>query len=300
MLKKILFIIFLGVPGLSSAQELNCQVTINAQQINGDKTIFDVLKKQVADFMNNTRWTNGDQFKQEEKIECSILINVQERVSTEEFKGTIQVQSRRPVYKTNYNTVVINHLDPDFQFQYVANQPFIFNENTYNGNLISVLAFYANMIVGMDYETFSKKGGEANFQKAVTIVNNAQNAAEKGWKAFDNNRNRYWFSENILNPRFVLIREAMYNYHRQGLDVMTDKLEDGKKVIMQCIDDIQKVAKDQPNSFLLQFVFNAKGDEIINIFKTNTAPDIQAQIAQKMKAIDPGNAIKYDKIVGGN
>ncbi len=298
-MRKLLFILFaLGMFFQSKAQELNCQVTVNAQQINGDKTIFETLKKQVQDFMNNTRWTNSDQFKQDEKIECSILINVTERVSTEEFKGSIQIQSRRPVFKTNYPCVIINHQDPDFQFQYVANQPFILNENTYNGNLISVLAFYANMIIGMDYDTYALKGGEASFQKAVTIVNNAQSASEKGWKAFDNNRNRYWFSENILNPRFVGVREAMYKYHRLGLDIMTDKLEDGKKVILQTLDDILKVSKDQPNSFLLQFVFNAKNEEIIGMFKTNTAPDVQQQVITKMTNMDPGNAMKYQKIVG--
>jgi hypothetical protein len=150
----------------------------------------------------------------------------------------------------------------------------------------------------MDYDSFSLKGGDPHYQRAVTIVNNAQSASEKGWKAFDGNRNRYWFSENILNPRFAGVREAMYKYHRLGLDIMSEKLDDGKKVIVQAIDDIFKVSKDQPNSFLLQFFFNAKNDEIVGIFKTNTPADVQAQVITKLTNMDPGNAMKYAKITG--
>lgn len=292
-----LFIILLVIHIKLNAQELNCQVTVNAQQIAGDKTIFETLRKQAQDFMNATQWTNGDQFKQEEKIECSFLINITERVTTEEFKATIQVQSRRPVYKSNYNSVLINFQDNDFQFQYVANQPFIFNENTYNGNLISVLAFYGYIITGFDYESFSLKGGEPMFQKAVTVVNNAQNAPERGWKAFEGNRNRYWLTENLLNPRFDGVRKALYTYHRLGMDLMSEKIEEGKKNVLVAIEELNRVAKDQPNSFLLQFVFNAKGDEIVNIFKTNTQPDVQQQVITKMISMDAGNAMKYQKII---
>ncbi|HSH64921.1 MAG TPA: DUF4835 family protein, partial [Bacteroidia bacterium] len=166
------------------AQELNCQVQITTQQISGtDKRIYDLMKTQIYEFMNNRKWTN-ETFRNEERIDCSILINITERLATDEFNATFQIQSRRPVFESSYNSVLLNFIDNDFHFKYTEGQQLDYSETTYLSNLTSILAFYANMVIGLDYDSFSLDGGTPYFQKALAIANNAQGSGEKGWKAF--------------------------------------------------------------------------------------------------------------------
>lgn len=290
--------LFLLISGFSSAQELNCTVSVISPSIqNTEKRIFETLQKDIREFMNSTRWTN-DVFALEERIECSILITVGERISNDRFKATMQVQSSRPAYMTSYNTVMLNVNDQDFTFQYVENQPLQFQENQTVSNLTSVLAFYAYMIVGADYDSFSLKGGEPHYQKALQIVNNSQNATERGWKAFEGSKNRYWLIENMLNARYEEFRGVMYKYHREGLDVMQSDINTGRQAITECLKPLKTIRMDQPNSYLMTVFFTAKVDEMINIFK-EAFPDVKTKAANDLMQMDPANANKYQAIVKG-
>ena len=290
--------LFLLISGFSSAQELNCTVSVISPSIqNTEKRIFETLQKDIREFMNSTRWTN-DVFALEERIECSILITVGERISNDRFKATMQVQSSRPAYMTSYNTVMLNVNDQDFTFQYVENQPLQFQENQTVSNLTSVLAFYAYMIVGADYDSFSLKGGEPYYQKALQIVNNSQNATERGWKAFEGSKNRYWLIENMLNARYEEFRGVMYKYHREGLDVMQSDINTGRQAITECLKPLKTIRMDQPNSYLMTVFFTAKVDEMINIFK-EAFPDVKTKAANDLMQMDPANANKYQAIVKG-
>jgi hypothetical protein len=287
---------FLIITTSSIAQELNCTINIMSPQIqNTEKRIFETLQKDIREFMNTTRWT-GDVFALEERIECSILITVGERISNDKFKATMQIQSSRPTFKTSYNTVMLNVNDQDFTFQYVESQPLQFQENQHVGNLTSVLAFYAYMIIGTDYDSFSLKGGEPYFQKALQIVNNAQNEPERGWKAFEGSRNRYWLIENMLNARYEDFRGVMYKYHREGLDVMQSDINTGRLAITECLKPLKTIRMDQPNSYLMTVFFTAKVDEMINIFK-EAFPDVKTKAANDLMQMDPANANKYQTIV---
>jgi hypothetical protein len=277
------------------AQELNCTVKVLSPAIQGtEKSVFETLETAIKEFMNNTRWTN-DNFKQDERIECNITINVTRRISVDEFEANIIVQSRRPVYKSSYNTNLINYQDNDFTFKYTPFQPFEFNENTFINNLTSTLGYYAYIFIGLDYDTFSPDGGTPYYQKAQTIVNNAQNASEKGWKAFEGSKNRYWLAENLANSNFKGVRSCLYNYHRMGLDMMTNDVELARKNIADALEGLQKVHNMQMGSFLMQIFFLAKADEIVNIFSVAT-PDVKNKLVPLLNTIDPGNVTKYEKL----
>ncbi len=282
----------------SSAQELNCQISVLTPQIQeSNKTIFETLQNQIRDFMNNRKWT-GDNFESNERIECSMIINVTERVSTDEFKATIQIQSRRPVYKTSYNSPMINHQDNDFNFRYVQDQVLDFDENSIGTNLTATLAYYAYMIIGLDYDSYSADGGTPYFLKAQTIVNNAQSIGERGWKAFESQRNRYWLVENILNVQFRPMRNCLYKYHRLGFDKMNDNVIESRVTILDALRPLKNVYNDRPNSFFMQFFFNAKADELVNLYQQGT-PDEKTQVTLLLSQIDPGNIAKYNTIASG-
>lgn len=289
-------LVILFISSNTYGQELNCRITVNHQQIQGtNKQVFQSLQQSIYEFMNNRIWTNHV-YAPQERIECNVMINITEQISVDEFKGSIQVQSNRPVYNTSYNTTMLNYQDNNFQFKYIEYQPLDFNENTHLSNLTSVLAFYAYVIIGLDYDSYSMEGGNPYFQKAEKIVSNAQNAPEKGWKAFESMKNRYWMIENLTNDRFSPVRECMYKYHRQGMDVLAEKTPQGRAVIFESIELLKKVHRVKPGSFLLQLFFGAKSDEIVKIF-SEAYPDEKARIVQTLKEIDIANSSKYDKIM---
>ncbi len=295
---RTLTFILLFATLISNAQELNCTVSVVSPTIqNTEKRIFETLQKDIREFMNSTKWTN-DVFALEERIECSILITVGERIGNDKFKATMQVQSSRPIYMTSYNTVLLNVNDQDFTFRYLESQPLQFQENQHIDNLTSVLAFYAYMIIGADYDSFSLKGGEPFFQKAQQIVSNAQNEPERGWKAFDGTKNRYWLIENMLNARYDEFRGVVYKYHREGLDMMQADLNTGRQAITDCLKPLKKIRMDQPNSYLMTVFFTAKVDELINVFK-EAFPDVKTKAANDLMQMDPANANKYQTIVKG-
>lgn len=294
-----LLLVIIFTANLAIAQELLCKVDINTQQVSGtDKRVYDNMKTQIYEFLNNRKWTT-ETFKNEERIDCSILINITERLSTDEFNATLQIQTRRPVFESSYNSVLLNFIDNDVHFRYTEGQQLEYSENTYISNLTSILAFYANMVIGLDYDSFSLNGGTPYFQKALSIANNAQGSDEKGWKAFDGTRNRYWMINNMLDAPFIPLRECMYNYHRKGLDIMYQNTVAGRTVILESIESLSKVHNIKPLSFSLQVFFNAKSDEIINIFMGATAEE-KTKIMEVLSVIDPTNNNKYQKITNTN
>ncbi len=296
MRKVFTFLFFISITHFSFAQELNCQVQVVSPQIQGtNKRVFDVLKTAIVEFMNNRKWTN-DTYKNNERIDCSILINITKQIAIDDFEATIQVQSRRPVFKASYNSLLFNFNDNDFHFRYLENQPLDFTDNTYSSNLTSVLAYYAYLIIGMDYDSFSLKGGTPYLQKCLAVVNNAQGSSETGWKAFDGTKNRYWVINNMLDATFIPIREAMYKYHRLGMDVMATDKEGGRKAILASIEGLKEIHGIKPLSFSMQVFFNAKSDELINVFSGAT-PDEKTKILDIVNLIDPTNSNKYQKII---
>ncbi len=294
-IKHLLLFVLIALCNSLIAQELNCTVKVLSPAIQGtEKSVFETLETAVKEFMNNTRWSN-DNFKQDERIECNITINVTKRLAVDEFEANIIVQSRRPVYKSSYNTNLINYQDNDFTFKYTPFQPFEFNENAFTNNLTSTLAYYAYIFIGLDYDTYSPDGGTPFYQKAQTIVNNAQNASDKGWKAFEGSKNRYWLAENLANSNYKGVRSCLYNYHRMGLDRMTQDVELSRKSIADGLEGLLKVHNMQMGSFLMQIFFLAKADEIVNIFSVAT-PDVKNKLVTLLNTIDPGNVTKYEKL----
>lgn len=263
---------------------------------NVDKKVFETLQQAIFEFMNNTKWTT-DKFLNQERIECSVTITVNERVSNDEFKGSIQITSRRPIFNTSYYSPILNFNDDDFQFKYIEYQPLEFTENSSNPNLTAVLGFYAYIILGMDYDSFHLNGGAPFFAKAQALVNNMQNAREAGWRAFEGTRNRYWLAENLTNPVFKPFHEMFYQYHIKGLDVMSKKKDDGLSNITESLELLSDVYREKPGSLLLQTLFYAKADEIVNIF-TGAYPDQKVRITNLLNEIDPANSTKYAKIMG--
>ena len=298
-LKRIVFLMLLFVPPMIMAQELKCNIQINSQKIQGsNRIVYQTLQTALYEFMNNTSWTNHV-YGIDERIECNIVINLNEQLGSAEYKGTIQVQMRRPVFNASYNTTVLNFLDNNFDFRYLELTKLDFSENTHTSNLTSVLAFYAYIILGIDYDSYSLLGGTEYFQKAEKILNNAQNATERGWKAYEGNRkNRYWIIENILNEKYKPVREVLYRYHRLGLDVMNEKVVEGRAEIVECLATLQKVYREKPDQYLLfmQLFFDAKNDELVNLF-SESYPTEKARVINILTEIDNANASKYKAIL---
>ena len=296
MKKTIIFFVVLIFAGTSGfAQELRCNVTVSAQRIQGaNQNLFRTMQSDLYEFMNNRKWTEHV-YSYDEKIRCNILIRLDEQLSADEFRGSIQVQLKRPTFNSSYETTILNIKDNDFHCRYVEFQPLEFNETSNRDNLTNILAYYAYVILGFDYDTFSIEGGSAFFQKAQAIVNNSQNAREKGWKAFESERNRYWLMENIMNRSYADYRKCMYTYHREGLDMMSERPEEGRANIAKSLRDIQKVFRRRPSIYILQMFFDSKADELVNIF-SKSFPDERNRVLTILNEVDPSNGSKYEKI----
>lgn len=295
-----LFWILLLLPAGLLAQELKCNIQIVSQQIQGtNKQVFETLQTELYEFMNNKVWTNHA-FAPEERIECNMLFNITEQLSADEFRGTLQIQSRRPVYNTNYNTVMLNYLDNDIQFRYIEFEPLEFDINSHISNLTSILAFYAYTILALDYDSFAPEGGEQFWAAAEKIVDNAQNAQEKGWKPFDNSshRNRYWLVKDFIDPEYAPVRQFLYRYHRLGLDVMDEKVNEGRAEIANSLELLQEVYRQKPDPFLqpLHLIFDAKSDEMVSVF-SESFPEEKNRVYEILNEINQANANKYKAII---
>ncbi len=277
------------------SQELRCNISISHQRIQGaNQNLFRTMQSDIYEFMNNRKWTDHV-YSYDEKLKCNIMILLEEQISADEFRGTIQVQLIRPVFDSSYETTILNIKDNDFRCRYVEFQPLEFNETSNRDNLTNILAFYAYVILGFNYDTFSPEGGTPYFEKAQAIVNNSQNMVEKGWKSFENERNRYWLMENVMNKSYSDFRNCMYSYHRNGLDLMSQRVEEGRANIANSLRDLQKVFRRRPSTYILQMFFDAKADELVNIF-SKSYPDERTRVLTILNEIDPSNGNKYSKI----
>jgi len=282
------------------SQEFRCNIQVVSQQIQGtNKQVFQTLQNAMFEFMNNRVWTDHV-YTMEERIECNMMFNITEQMSADEFRGTLTVQARRPVYNTNYNTTTLNFVDNDIRFRYVEFAPLEFDLNSHLSNLTSILAFYAYFILGIDYDTFSLLGGTPYFNNAERIVLNAQNAAETGWKPMDNisHKNRYWLVKDMIDADYEPVRAFNYRYHRLGLDVMDEKIAEGRAEITNSLELLQQVYRRRPDPYmyLLRLVFDSKVDEIVNVY-TESYPEERTRAYDILVEVDKPNANKYKAIM---
>ncbi len=293
-MKKIFSLFLLLTITLIQAQELNCIVKINANQVaTTNKQIFKTLEKSLTDFINKTIWTSQI-YKQNEKINCSMMINVTS-YDSDQFTASIQVQSSRPIYNSTYTSPVFNYNDKDFNFLYTEFQNLNFNPSTFESNLVSVISFYSYMIIGMDADTFSLNGGNSSFKIAQEISNVAQTSGYKGWTQGDSNQNRYYLINDILSNTYSPYREAMLSYHYKGLDTMTQDLKTAKSEIKIAIKTLKKIYSLRPNAFLTRVFFDAKSDEIISIFSGGPVVEV-ADLVEDLNRISPLNSLKWAEI----
>ncbi len=287
---RILIIAFLLVVSLVRSQELNCVVLINDQEIGvSNKQVFTTMQESIFEFMNNTKWTNIP-YRNHEKIDCSLTINILENPETNLYKGNLQLQVSRPIYNSTYKTPILNFNDNDISFNYEEYQPLNYNRNSFDSNLVSLLTYYVYTILGFHADTFSLKGGENYFKEAENVVNQAQQGGGKGWNNIDGNYTRYKLNENLLSPVFEEFRKTMYLYHLHGLDRMVEDKTQAKKAISGSIISLKKIYDDRPNTFLIRVFMDTKSDEIVDVFSDGPRTDnseLREVLIKIFPALDP-------------
>jgi hypothetical protein len=300
--KSIIFFLSLSLclTRQAGAQEFNARVTVLYNQVKTtiDRKVFQTLQTGLTNFLNNRKWT-GETHQQQEKIVCNFLLNLTGVDDQNVYRATLTVQAARPVFNTSYLAPLINYQDNDISFRYVEFQPIEFNENRISGtdplvsNLTAVFAYYAYIILGLDHDSFSPRGGDPWFQKANNIVNSAPDGRSiAGWKPFDGLRNRYWLAENFLNSRYTLVHDAYYIYYRLGMDKMYENDTEAREQILNCLSNLNTVASESPNIMALQFFFQGKSDEIIKLFKKASLQD-RARATELLQRLDITNAGRY-------
>lgn len=304
MHKRIVFVFtFIISVMLVQGQEIQARLTVMANKVSTqvDKKIFQTLQTALVNFLNNRRWTN-DVFQSNEKIQCNFLLNVEQDLGNNVYKGKLTIQAARPVYNTTYDSPIMNFLDDNVVFRYVEFQPVEFNENRVQGNdpvaanLTAVLAYYVNLILGFDYDSFTPRGGDSYFQKAWNIVNNSPDGKDiTGWKSFESQRNRYWLAENLNNNRFALIHDALYAYYRSGMDIFYENEDQGRNGIINCLNFLNTINSENPNSMILQFFFQGKSTELVKIFSHANA-DQKSRAKDILTKLDITNAAAYKEI----
>jgi hypothetical protein len=279
---------------------LNCQVSIVAdaklELTTVDQDVIAQLKQTMSDLMNNTQWTK-DKFKVEERINCVLQLQIKEKSGTGTYSGSLQVQSSRPAFNSSYNTTLLNFLDENITFSFSRNALLVYAPNQFRDNLTSILAFYAYFIIGMDYDSFSLKGGTPYFNEAQQIVSLAQSSGAAGWKSNESSkRNRFWLVDNVLHQLFEPLRECTYVYHRKGVDKLYDDKVSARKQMFEALSKLNTVTQNRPNSINLINFVQAKRLEIKEIAADAETKE-KTDIVNLMKKIDPSNASKYDEIL---
>jgi len=295
-MKKIvsfLFLIFIGI-GNVQAQQLNCTVQVNSDKIaSTNNQVFKNLQKSISDFINKTDWT-GEVYKQNEKINCSMVIIINSYDSNQ-FSATLQVESTRAIFNSSYASPVFNYNDKDFSFNYVEFENLNFNPQNFDSNLVSVLAYYSYMILGFDGDTFTLNGGKNWFEIAQQILTVAQQSGYKGWTQGDGIQNRYFLVNDILSGTYDSFRTAEYQYHREGLDTMSSDLKASKNKVLESIKTLSQVYKVRPNAFLTRIFFDAKVDEIVSIL--SGGPNVElADTIETLNRLSPLNSSKWASI----
>ncbi|GAB4158451.1 MAG: DUF4835 family protein [Winogradskyella sp.] len=293
-MRRILIIVVLLSSISAFSQELNCTVNVIAQQTGNDNNVvFRTLEKQLNEFVNNTKWTDQP-FGLEERINCSMVINVT-NYENDNFSATLQVSSSRPVFNSTYSSPVYNYNDKDFNFKYLEFQNFVFNPLQFESNLVSVISFHVFMILGMDADTFTLNGGDEYFAQAQTIANYSQQLNGQGWKLEDGLQSRFALIDNLLSPTFKEIRSTMYTYHREGMDVMAEDTKKGKSTIIAMLSELQKIHRRRPNSYLMRVFFDAKSDELMDILSGGPSVNI-TEAVDILNKIAPMHSQKWRKI----
>jgi len=293
----IISLTLVGICALSSqGQELNCNVVVNADQIQtSERIVFKDMETSLSQFMSTRKWTN-DLFTPEEKITCNMIITIDKMPSIGTFSATVQIQAARPIYNTNYESIIFNFADRDWQFEYVESQPLEFNENVFQNNLVAMMAYYAYVIIGMDYDSFGENAGTPYFQKAQDIVNNAQQSNRAGWDSFGSTRNRYWLVENLNNQQMSPLRKGMYEYHRLALDTYDTDQEKSRATILETLKEMKKVKDNYPNAILIISFMDAKTDELINIFSEGNL-QVRREAYDVLTKLDPTQSDKLKTII---
>jgi hypothetical protein len=288
-----IILIFFSVIQLS-AQELNCTITVNADKIPGsNKQIFKTLENSLNEFVNQKRWTKFS-YKLQERINCNLTLTILEQTGSE-FRGHIQIQSSRPVYNTSYLTPVFNFKDDNFSFQYTEFEPLQFNQNSFESNLVSIVTFYSYIMLGMDADTFMLNGGATYFTMAQNVLVQAQQSGYAGWNQNDGSKTRFTLIDNIISPTYSMFKSVMYQYHRNGLDILSTETKNAKENIGETISMLKSIYDSRPNAFLLRIFMDSKADEIVNIFSEGPKYDTY-KLKENLMKISPINAAKWNEI----
>lgn len=306
MHKKIILAVAVFIVSFSvHSQEIQARLTVNVNKdkvgTQIDRKVFQTLQTALTNFVNSRKWT-GDAFQTSEKIQCSFLININAVVGQNLFSGSLTVQAARPAYNSAYQCPLVNFIDDNIYFKYQEYQPIEFNENRIQGNdplasnLTAVLAYWVYMILGFDYDSFSLRGGDSYFQKAQNIVNNAPESRDiSGWKNFESQRNRYWLSENVNNNRFALLHDAFYSYYRGGMDIFYENVDEARNGILNCLNFLNTINTENPNSMIMQFFFQGKSAEIVKVF-SKASKEVRDKALNLLMKLDITNARIYSEL----
>jgi hypothetical protein len=295
-MKKIFLYVLLTIFGFrAAAQDLNARVQVLSPKISGsNKRIFQTLETAMKEFLNGRKWS-ADAILPQERIDCNFVLNVTNWDGSSNFSGELQVQSSRPVYNATYSSTLINLNDKDIDFVYNEGQTIDYTDQSFQNNLSSIMAFYAYIIIGIDYDSFSLYGGSPYFAASQTVINNAQTSSYRGWKAFDGNVNRYWLAENLNNKVYEPLRSFIYDYHRNGLDVMADDAAKGRKEISSILPSLQQINRQRVGSMLPLIFYTAKSDELVSLF-SKAEPQERLQAMNILVQADPANGNKYQTL----
>ncbi|SFW27059.1 DUF4835 family protein [Cellulophaga fucicola] len=294
MYKLVITFFCFTIFSTATAQELNCTVTINSEKVGQtNQQVFKTLERSLNDFMNKTKWTNRI-YKDQERVNSRMFITISEYESNR-FKADIQIQSSRPVFNTSYETPIFNYKDNEFSFTYIEFQPLVYNQNSFDSNLVGVMSYYAYIMLGLDADSFALEGGTEYFKKAQNIVTQAQGNNSAGWSQSSGKRTRFELVDNILSNAYREYRVAMYNYHRKGMDVLADNNSTGKQVISGTMRLLSTIAKRRTNAFLLQTFFDAKSEEIVSIFSDGPKTDV-VKLKEVLNTAAPFYSSTWNKI----
>ncbi len=296
-LSNILLVTLLGIASISISysQELNCKVSINADQIQtSERSVFKDMERAITTFLNTRKWTS-DTYKNHEKINCGIFLNISKMPSIGVFSASAQITLARPVYNSNYETVLLNFADREWEFEYLESQPMEYNDNTYINNLTSMLAFYAYVILAMDYDSFGELGGSQFVQRAFTVVNNAQSSNRPGWAALGSTRSRYALLENLNNPQMVDLRKNSYTYHRIALDTFDKNPDQSRDKILEVLRNIKRIWNIYPSSISIISFFDTKSAELTKIFSEGNL-NTRREAFDILSTVDPKRNV-YQSII---
>ena len=306
MRNKIVLLIALTFAYMvAESQEIQARLTVNVNKdrvsTQIDRKIFQTLQSALTNFVNSRKWTS-DAFQTAEKIQCNFLLNINEGIGPNVYRSTLTIQAARPAYNSTYQCPLVNYIDENVVFRYVEFQPVEFNENRIQGNdalvsnLTAVFAYWIYIILGFDYDSYSLRGGDPYFIKAQNIVNYAPESSEiTGWKNFESQRNRYWLAENINNNRFALFHDAMYSYYRTGVDLFIENEDEARNGLLNCLNYLSTIDKENPNSMIMQFFFQGKSTELIKAF-SKAKKDVKDRALKHLLKLDITNARLYNEL----